>query len=95
MGTGKKQKFGNYICKIGKYDVRQVVILPRKQRTFQGKTHMTPGSIEGRVYLGKKLIEGKLKSASEAVQKAYELICEEGNQDTLSKKVITKYKLQS
>jgi hypothetical protein len=95
MGQGKKQKLGNYICKVGDYDVRQLLILPRKQKTFQGKVMMTPGSIEGRVYKGKKLIEGKLKSAADAVKKAYELVCEEGKEKHLPKNLISKYKLQS
>jgi len=93
MAKNKKENLGNYICKIGKYDVRQHMVLPRKQKNFQGKVTMTAGSTEGRVYLGKKLIVGKLSGAYQAIEKAYGLLCESNETTCVSKRVIKKYKL--
>lgn len=95
MGKGKKEKLGNYICKIGKYDIRQVVIFPSKRKGYQGQVMTTIGSTEGRIYHGKKLVLGKLSGASEAIKKAYDLVYKNGDADTISKKALNKYHLQS
>jgi len=89
----KKTKLGNYVCKIGKYDVRQLITSPRKQKNYQGQVTIIPGSIEGRVCSGKNIVVGKLKSCQEAIKEAYALVCKEGTQSTVSKKLITKHNL--
>ena len=90
----KKTKLGNYVCKIGKYDVRQLITQPRKQRNFQGQVSVIPGSVVGKVCSGKKVIVDKLKSGQEAIKEAYALVCKEGTQSTVSKKLITKHNLK-
>ena len=93
MAKSKKQTLGNYICKIGKYDIRQIVVQPTAKKTMSGQVMKTPGSTEGRVYKGKKLVVGKFGASLEAVQKAFEMTCEEGAVDMVCKRTIKKYGL--
>jgi len=92
MRATKKEKLGNYICKVGKYDVRQIIKAGGLSKSF-GKVTQSKGSCEGRIYLGKKLVEGNLKSASDAVQKAFALTCKEGNEQYVDKRLIKKHNL--
>tara|TARA_Y100001938_G_scaffold149727_1_gene237667 strand:+ start:2000 stop:2287 length:288 start_codon:yes stop_codon:yes gene_type:complete len=92
MRATKKEKLGNYICKVGKYDIRQIIKSGGVSRSF-GKVTQSKGSCEGRIYLGKKLIEGNLKSSTEAVKKAFDLTCKEGNQQYVDKRVVKKHNL--
>ena len=94
MSKSKTDTLGNYICKIGKYDVRQTLILPRTQKTSSGKVTNTGGATEGKIYKGKKLIVGKLSGASDAIKKAFEMTCEEGDVRLVSKSSINKYSLE-
>lgn len=93
MRDSKKSRMGNYICKIGKYDVRQIVKMGSVTRTFNGGVKKTKGSCESRIYIGKKLIEANLKGVKEAIDKAFELTCKDGDQQLVSKKVLSKYNL--
>ena len=93
MRATKKEKLGNYICKVGKYDIRQIIKSGATSKRTFGNVTKTKGSCEGRIYLGKKLIEGNLKSASEAVQKAFKLTCREGNQHNVDKRLVNKHQL--
>jgi hypothetical protein len=93
MSKSKKETLGNYICKIGKYDVRQVVVQPTSRKNYSGQVMKTPGSTEGRVYKGKKLVVGKLSAAAEAIKTAFQMTCEDGGVNLVSKKVIKKYSL--
>ena len=92
MRATKKEKLGNYICKVGKYDVRQLIKAGGLKKSF-GKVTQSKGSCEGRIYLGKKLVEGNLKSVSHAVQKAFDLTCKEGNEQYVDKRLIKKHNL--
>tara|TARA_R110002049_G_scaffold220381_1_gene391949 strand:+ start:87 stop:317 length:231 start_codon:yes stop_codon:yes gene_type:complete len=76
MSKSKTETLGNYICKIGKYDVRQTLTLPKTQKNFSGTVTRSGGSTEGRVYKGKKLILGKLSGASDAINAAFKMTCE-------------------
>tara|TARA_R110002051_G_scaffold179661_1_gene249390 strand:+ start:931 stop:1218 length:288 start_codon:yes stop_codon:yes gene_type:complete len=92
MRATKKEKMGNYICKIGKYDVRQIMNLGGIKKSF-GKTTQHQGACEGRIYLGKKLIKGNLRDAKQAIEKAFELTCKQGTQQYVSKKLLNKHNL--
>ena len=94
MSKSKTATLGNYICKIGKYDVRQTLTLPRTQKNFSGKVIKTGGSTEGRVYKGKKLVLGQLSGASDAIKAAFKMTCEEGDTHLVSKSSINKYRLE-
>ena len=98
MRVTKKEKMGNYICKIGKYDIRQIV----KQggisrggisRGSFGKVTHQKGSCEARIYLGKKLIQGNVKDIKEAINKAFEMTCKEGAQQQVDKRLLEKHNL--
>ena len=89
----KKTRLGNYLCKIGKYDVRQLITAPRKQRSHKGQISITPGSVEGKVCTGNKVVINQLKSGQEAIKAAFALVCKEGQQNNVSKKLISKYNL--
>ena len=92
MRSNKKEKMGNHICKIGKYDIREVVKRGSVERRFSSTT-TKKGSCEGRVYIGKKLVESNLKGSYEAIKKAFLLTCEEGNEHQVSKTLIKRYNL--
>ena len=93
MRATKKEKLGNYICKIGKYDIRQVIKSGATSKRTFGNVTKSKGSCEGRIYLGKKLIEGSFKDSKEAIEKAFKLTCREGDQQYVDKRLLNKHKL--
>ena len=93
MRATKKEKMGNYICKIGKYDVRQIVKQGGTTRGSFGKVTHQKGSCEARIYLGKKLIQGNVKDIKEAINKAFEMTCKEGAQQHVDKRLLEKHNL--
>ena len=34
---GKKEKYGNYLCKVGYFDIRQKIEMPRKRKLNNGE----------------------------------------------------------
>jgi len=92
MRVSKATKMGSYICRIGTYDVRQKTVMPKTVRGHAG-TKNTKGSTEGRIYRGKNLVKGNFTDAFAAIKKAYSMVCKEGNQDNVSKKIVTRYNL--
>lgn len=71
---GKKEKYGNYICKIGYLDIRQSIVMPRKRKLNNGEIQTMPGSVEVNVYHGKNKVSGPFKSHKIAIDSAEELI---------------------
>ena len=72
----KKQKYGNYIKKVGYLDIRQKVVLPRSKKGYQGQIHFTPGSTEVFVYHGKHIMTGSFKSIMAAEAEANKMVAE-------------------
>ena len=72
----KKQKYGNYIKKVGYLDIRQKVVLPRSKKGYQGQIHFTPGSTEVFVYHGKHIMTGSFKSVMAATAEAEKMMAE-------------------
>ena len=72
---GKKDKYGSYVLKVGNYDIRQKIVMPKKTRDRNDPSgyKMSAGSVEITIYHGKKLIEKGFKSHMEAEAKAKEL----------------------
>tara|TARA_R100000152_G_C6595639_1_gene54561 strand:- start:147 stop:395 length:249 start_codon:yes stop_codon:yes gene_type:complete len=70
---GKKNKYGNYLMKIGYLDIRQVITMPRVANV-RGKTQKSPGNVEVFVYHGKHKVSGPFKSHIEAIKSAETLI---------------------
>ena len=71
---GKKEKYGNYICKIGYLDIRQKIDLPRRKKNYRGEWETISGNIDVFVYHGKNKIAGPFKSHTKAITTAHELI---------------------
>jgi len=91
MGSSRTmEKRGHHICQVGDYQVRQKVIKAVDKR-YQGKWTTTPGSTEVYLFKGKKKLEGNIKTVQVAVQKAYDMLKEDGKEMIVSKKVIKKY----
>jgi len=73
---GKKEKYGNYICKIGYFDIRQKIVMPRKRKLNNGEIQTVPGTVEVFVYHGKNKVSGPFKSHQSAMVSAQELMSE-------------------
>ena len=71
---GKKEKYGSYICKIGYFDVRQKIDMPRKRRLNNGDIQTIPGKVEVFVFHGKNKVSGPFKSHIEAINSAKTLV---------------------
>ena len=50
---GKKEKYGNYLCKHNYFDIRQKIEIPRKRKLNNGEFQTVPGKVEVFVYHGK------------------------------------------
>ena len=70
-GKTKKTQLGNYICKIGKYDVRHLITQPSTKKNYQGQVSQIAGSIVAKVCKGKKVIINNLKSGQDAIKEAF------------------------
>ena len=71
---GKKEKYGNYLCKIGYLDVRQKIDMPRSRRLNNGEKQTIPGKVEVFVFHGKNKIAGPFNSHIEAINTAQDLV---------------------
>ena len=71
---GKKEKYGNYLCKVEYLDIRQKIDMPRKRKLMNGEIQTIPGKVEVFVYHGKNQAAGPFKSHQEAILTARELI---------------------
>ena len=91
MGSSRTmEKRGHHICQVGEYQVRQKVTTATSRRQ-QGKWTLTPGNSEVSLYKAKNKLEGNIKTVQIAAQKAYDMLKENGKENTVSKKVIKKY----
>jgi|TARA_R110001583_G_scaffold13766_1_gene58617 hypothetical protein len=70
---GKKEKYGNYLCTIGYFDIRQKIEMPKVRKMNNGQKQMIPGKVEVFVYHGKKKVAGPFKSHQQAKNAAIEL----------------------
>jgi len=71
---GKKEKYGNYLCKVGYLDVRQKIEMPRKRTLNNGELQTIPGKVELFVYHGKHKLQGPFTSSKDAINKAENMI---------------------
>ena len=69
-----KQKYGNYIKKVGYLDIRQKVVLGSWKKNFKGEMIKQPGSTNVFVYHGKHKMTGPFKSHNQAINSANELL---------------------
>ena len=82
---GKKEKYGNYICKVGYMDIRQTVVMPRFRKLNNGEKQVIPGKTEVFVYLGKHKMSGPYNGKGEAVIEAEKLVNRKVKYDKHSK----------
>ena len=71
---GKKEKYGNYVCKIGYLDIRQKIEMPRIKKGLRGGVQEVKGSVQVFVYHGKNKLAGPFKSHKIAIETANELV---------------------
>ncbi len=71
-----KQKYGNYIKKVGYLDIRQKMVLGSWKKNFKGEMIKQPGSTEVFIYHGKHVMTGSFKSIMAAEAEANKLIAE-------------------
>ena len=71
---GKKEKYGNYLCKIGYLDVRQKIDMPRIRKMNNGEKQTIPGKVEVFVFHGKNKVAGPFNSHQLAIDTATELV---------------------
>ena len=73
---GKKEKYGNYLCKIGYFDIRQKIEMPRSRKMNDGSMQTIGGKVEVFVYHAKNRVAGPFKSHHQAIISAQELMGE-------------------
>lgn len=72
--NSKGQRLGNYICKVGYFDIRQKVVQPKKQRMQNGGYEMLGGKTELFIYHSKAKMAGPFKTKDQAITRAEKLI---------------------
>ena len=92
MRVSKADKMGSYLCRVGAYEIRQKITFPQASRGYTGAREVK-GSTEGRIYRGKKLVEGNFTNAFAAIKKAYHLVCREGTTHNVARKIVNRYNL--
>tara|TARA_R100000541_G_C1826716_1_gene73334 strand:+ start:214 stop:468 length:255 start_codon:yes stop_codon:yes gene_type:complete len=71
---GKKEKYGNYLCKVGYFDIRQKIEMPRKRKLNNGEIQTLSGTVDVFVYHGKNKLAGPYKNSTTAIDKANEML---------------------
>jgi|TARA_R110000796_G_scaffold218484_1_gene334424 hypothetical protein len=71
---GKIEKYGSYVCKVGHFDIRQKIEMPRIKKTTRGDMQKVSGSVTVFVYQGKHQIAGPFKSHKLAIEEATKLV---------------------
>jgi hypothetical protein len=89
----KATQLGEYVCKIGNYDIRHVIVMPATKKTFLGKIVKNEGSVTAGAYIGRKLVKGGFNDHSKAIQYAWGRLKNDNLQHTVSKRSIKKYNL--
>ena len=84
---------GQYVCKVGNFDIRHKITQPKKTRNLKGETNTLPGSVAASIYLGRKLYKGGFNDHTKAIKYAWDEIKSSNLQDTVSKSIISKYNL--
>ena len=89
----KSTQLGDYVCKIGKYDIRHLIPQPSAKKTFAGETVNNKGSVTAGAYLGKTLVKGGFNDHSKAIQYAWDRLKKSGESHHVKKQFIDKYGL--
>ncbi len=89
----KATQLGEYVCKIGKYDIRHIITQSSTNKTFDRQTIKNKGSVTAGTYLGKNLVKDGFNDHSKAIQYAWNRLKNDNLQHTVSKRSIKKYNL--
>jgi len=89
----KATKGGEYVCKVGNFDIRHKIVTPKKVRNFKGEVTTTKGSVEASIYHGRNLIKGGFNDHTKAIQHAWDEIKKSNLQHLVDKTVISRYNL--
>jgi len=84
---------GEYVCKVGDYDIRHKIVQPKKIKNFKGDIVKTPGSVVAGVYFGSDLVKGEFNDHSKAVEYIWRRLKNNKKHEMVSKKIIKKYNL--
>jgi len=71
---GKKEKYGSYLCKIGYFDIRQKIEMPRIRKLSNGESQTLGGKVEVFIYHGKHQLAGPFKGSNIAIIKANDML---------------------
>jgi len=71
---GKKEKYGNYLCKVGYLDIRQKIEMPRFRTLSNGERQTISGKVEVFIYHGKHKLDGPHTNHMVAINKAKEML---------------------
>ena len=89
----KATRGGDYVCKIGDYDIRHKITQPKTGKNLRGESVSTKGSTTAGVYLGRELLKGGFNDHRKAIEYIWDLLKKDNLSHTVSKKAIKKYKL--
>ena len=89
----KATRGGEYVCKVGNFDIRHKIVTPQKVRNFKGEVTTTKGSVEAAIYRGRELHKGGFNDHTKAIKYAWDEIKSSNLQDTVSKSIISNYNL--
>ena len=84
---------GEYVCKVGDYDIRHKIVQPKKIKNFKGDIVKTPGSVVAGVYFGSDLVKCEFNDHSKAVEYIWRRLKNNKKHEMVSKKIIKKYNL--
>ena len=86
-------QYGDYVCKVGNYDIRHTIEQPKKVKNFKGEIIKTAGSVVAGVYSGSELVKGGFNDHSKAVEYIWRRLKNNKKHEMVSKKIIKKYNL--
>ena len=84
---------GEYVCKVGNFDIRHKITQPKKTKNLKGETHIQPGSVEASVYKGRNLFKGGFNDHTKAIVYVWGEIKKSKLTHIVSKSIISKYNL--
>ena len=94
MATKSKATIGgDYVCKIGNYDIRHKITQLKTGKNLRAESTSTKGSTTASVYLGRNLIKGGFNDHTKAIEYIWGEIKKSNLIHTVSKNSIKKYKL--
>lgn len=89
----KASKGGKFVCKVGYFDVRHRIEIPKQVKNSKGEKITSKGSVESTIYHDRKLHKGGFNDHTKAIKYAWEELKNNGKTHLVSKMLISRYKL--